>query len=93
MCGDGECVPQGQPPGPHRAGAANRAGAPAAFLSVLGQGHGEYLTPGRPGFDQLLATTTDFLRWTLYDDREAARRLPADALRPGVTALDDRLRP
>ncbi|MEV0805836.1 alpha/beta hydrolase [Micromonospora sp. NPDC050200] len=72
--------------------AYDRAGPPAAFLSVLGQGHGEYLTPGRPGFDQVLATTTDFLRWTLYDDRDAARRLPADALRPGVTALDDRLR-
>lgn len=73
--------------------AFDRAGPPAAFLSVLGQGHGEYLNPGRPGFDQVLATTTDFLRWTLYDDREAARRLPADAVGPGVTALHDRLRP
>ncbi|MFF5175492.1 alpha/beta hydrolase family protein [Micromonospora sp. NPDC000089] len=69
-----------------------RATGPAAFLSVLGQGHGEYLTPGRPGFDPVLATTTDFLRWTLYDDREAGRRLPADARAPGVTTLDDRLR-
>ncbi|QDY10398.1 alpha/beta hydrolase [Micromonospora sp. HM134] len=68
-----------------------RASGPKAFLSVLGQGHGEYLTPGRPGFDQVLATVTDFLRWTLYDDREAGRRLRADATRPGVTTLDDRL--
>ncbi|MFY1588765.1 alpha/beta hydrolase family protein [Micromonospora sp. WMMD734] len=68
-----------------------RASGPKAFLSVLGQGHGEYLTPGRPGFDQVFATVTDFLRWTLYDDREAGRRLRADATRPGVTTLDDRL--
>ncbi|MEV6516500.1 alpha/beta hydrolase [Micromonospora chalcea] len=52
---------------------------PAAFLSLRGQGHGEYLTPGRSGFAQVLATTTDFLRWTLYADRAALRRLPADA--------------
>ncbi|MGC5021569.1 alpha/beta hydrolase [Micromonospora sp. DT47] len=71
--------------------AYERATGSAAFLGVLGQGHGEYLTPGRPGFDPVLATTTDFLRWTLYDDRDAARRLPVDAVLPGVTTLDDRL--
>ncbi|MFG1739415.1 alpha/beta hydrolase [Micromonospora chalcea] len=58
---------------------------PAAFLSLRGQGHGEYLTPGRSGFAQVLATTTDFLRWTLYADRAALRRLPADAAAPGTT--------
>ncbi|MBB5116056.1 alpha/beta hydrolase [Micromonospora echinospora] len=58
---------------------------PAAFLSLRGQGHGEYLTPGRSGFAQVLATTTDFLRWTLYADRAALRRLPADATAPGTT--------
>ncbi|MGC5384249.1 alpha/beta hydrolase family protein [Micromonospora chalcea] len=58
---------------------------PAAFLSLRGQGHGEYLTPGRAGFPQVLATTTDFLRWTLYADRAALRRLPADATAPGTT--------
>ncbi|EWM67732.1 MULTISPECIES: chlorophyllase/cutinase-like alpha/beta fold protein [unclassified Micromonospora] len=58
---------------------------PAAFLSLRGQGHGEYLTPGRAGFPQVLATTTDFLRWTLYADRAALRRLPADATSPGTT--------
>ncbi|MEU7620021.1 alpha/beta hydrolase [Micromonospora rifamycinica] len=68
-----------------------RATGPKAFLGVLGQGHGEYLTPGRPGFDQVLAATTDFLRWTLYDDRDAGRRLRADAVHPGVTTFDDRL--
>ncbi|PWU51844.1 alpha/beta hydrolase [Micromonospora globispora] len=68
-----------------------RTGGPAAFLSLPGQGHGEYLTPGRPGFAQVLATTIDFLRWTLYDDAAGLRRLPADAALPGVTTLITRL--
>ncbi|SCE81395.1 Alpha/beta hydrolase family protein [Micromonospora viridifaciens] len=68
-----------------------RAPGPAAFLSLPGQGHGEYLTPGRPGFVQVLAATTDFLRWTLYDDRAALHRLPTDAHLPGVTTLTSRL--
>ncbi|MFE9954279.1 alpha/beta hydrolase family protein [Micromonospora sp. NPDC005299] len=70
-----------------------RSLGPAAFLSLPGQGHGEYLTPGRPGFAQVLAATTDFLRWTLYDDRRARDRLPADALLPGVTTLTTRALP
>ncbi|MGC4894194.1 alpha/beta hydrolase family protein [Micromonospora sp. DT31] len=63
---------------------------PAAFLSLRGQGHGEYLTPGRSGFAQVLATTTDFLRWTLYADRAALHRLPTDASLPGTTTLTTR---
>ncbi|MGW4499410.1 alpha/beta hydrolase family protein [Micromonospora sp. NPDC004336] len=70
--------------------AYHRTGGPAAFLSLLGQGHGEYLTPGRPGFDQVLATTTDFLRWALYGDPAAGRRLPGDARSPGVTVYETR---
>ncbi|MDG4804916.1 alpha/beta hydrolase [Micromonospora sp. WMMD980] len=66
---------------------------PAAFLSLRGQGHGEYLGPGRPGFPEVLATTTDFLRWTLYGDRAALRRLPADATTPGVTTFATRAFP
>ncbi|TNH31514.1 alpha/beta hydrolase [Micromonospora orduensis] len=59
-----------------------RARGPAAFLSLLGQDHGAYLTPGHPGFAPVLATTTDFLRWTLYGDHAAGARLPADARTP-----------
>ncbi|MFG1775557.1 alpha/beta hydrolase family protein [Micromonospora sp. NPDC049048] len=70
--------------------AYQRTTGPTAFLSLLGQGHGEYLNPGRPGFDQVLATTTDFLRWTLYGDEAAGRRLPAVARRPGVTLYETR---
>ncbi|GIG85936.1 hypothetical protein Pen02_08720 [Plantactinospora endophytica] len=64
---------------------------PKAFLTVRGQGHGEYLIPGRRGFPQTLAATTDFLRWTLYGDARARRALPAGAAAPGITALTDRL--
>ncbi|MFC3501128.1 alpha/beta hydrolase family protein [Micromonospora krabiensis] len=72
-----------------------RTTGPAAFLSVLDQGHGEYLTPGRPGFAQVLATTLDFLRWTLYGDPDAARRLPSDATAPtpGLTHYTARQTP
>ncbi|KOX03962.1 alpha/beta hydrolase family protein [Micromonospora profundi] len=59
-----------------------RVPGPAAFLSLLGQGHGEYLTPGNPGFAAVLATTIDFLRWTLYGDRAAGARLPVGARTP-----------
>ncbi|MFI7303467.1 alpha/beta hydrolase family protein [Micromonospora aurantiaca] len=66
---------------------------PAAFLSLTGQGHGEYLTPGRPGFPQVLDTTTDFLRWTLYADRAALHRLPTDATAPNTTTFTTRALP
>ncbi|MEV0000718.1 alpha/beta hydrolase [Micromonospora sp. NPDC050980] len=77
---------------PHSIGRAAyaRCLGPAAFLSLLRQGHGEYLNPGRPGFAPVLATTTDFLRWALYADRAALRRLPADATTPGVTTFTTR---
>ncbi|SBT46984.1 alpha/beta hydrolase family protein [Micromonospora auratinigra] len=75
-----------------RAGYARTLG-PAAFLGLPGQGHGEYLTPGRPGFAQVLVTTTDFLRGTLYDDRAALRRLRTDATLPGVTTFATRRLP
>ncbi|MFF5055623.1 alpha/beta hydrolase family protein [Micromonospora sp. NPDC000663] len=67
-----------------------RTPGPAAFLSLLGQDHGAYLTPGHPGFAQVLATTTDFLRWTLYGDRAAGARLPADAHSPALTSYESR---
>ncbi|MFF0721119.1 alpha/beta hydrolase family protein [Micromonospora sp. NPDC003816] len=70
--------------------AYGRTPGPASFLSLLGQGHGEYLVPGRPGFAQVLGATTDFLRWTLYGDQEAGRRLPGRALLAGVTSFETR---
>ncbi|MEU7974010.1 alpha/beta hydrolase [Micromonospora sp. NPDC049089] len=67
-----------------------RTPGPAAFLSLLGGDHGAYLAPGHPGFASVLATTTDFLRWTLYGDRAAAARLPADAHSPILTRYESR---
>lgn len=58
---------------------------PKAFLTVEGGDHGKYLAAGNPGFDQLIATTTDFLRWTLYGDGAAKGRLSRDATAQGVT--------
>lgn len=58
---------------------------PKALLTVIGQGHGEYLIPGQPGFDPAMATMTDFLLWVLLDDVAARDRLPLDADVPGVT--------
>lgn len=71
--------------------AYDRVPWPKAFLTLPGQGHGEYLTPGRPGFDQAMAAMIEFLRWTLYGDPDARRRIPAGASRPGVTEFTDRL--
>ncbi|MDG4784709.1 alpha/beta hydrolase [Micromonospora sp. WMMD1102] len=64
---------------------------PKAFLTVRGQGHGEYLIPGRRGFTQVLTATTEFLRWTLYGDPRARRDLPTGAAAPGITVFADRL--
>ncbi|SCL13304.1 alpha/beta hydrolase family protein [Micromonospora inyonensis] len=69
----------------------DRTDWPRAFLTLPGQGHGEYLTPDRPGFAQVLAATTDLLRWRLYDDPAAGRRIAAGARLAGVTSFEDRL--
>jgi dienelactone hydrolase len=69
----------------------DRLGWPKAFLTLVGQGHSEYLNPGRPGFEQSVRTMTDFLRWTLYGDGAARRRLAADAAGPGITQYASQL--
>jgi dienelactone hydrolase len=55
--------------------AYERVSWPKAFLALPGQDHGAYLTPGQPGFTQVVTATLDFLRWTLYDDAGARSRL------------------
>jgi dienelactone hydrolase len=64
---------------------------PKAFLTLHGQGHGEYLTPGVRGYEQVARTTTDFLRWTLLGDTAARQRLARDGNLPSVATLADRL--
>ena len=71
--------------------AYDRVPWPKAFVTLAGQGHGEYLTPGRSGFAEANTTMTDFLRWTLYGDRTARDRLPVDATLAGVSAITGKI--
>ncbi len=65
---------------------------PKAFLSLAGESHSDpYLNPADPSFTVVVATTTDFLRWSLYGDAAARRQLDRDARGNGVGSLDDRL--
>jgi fermentation-respiration switch protein FrsA (DUF1100 family) len=67
-----------------------RAPWPKAFLTMPGQGHIDpYVLPDAPAFAGVAATTTDFLRWTLYGDATAKARLARDAARAGT--LENRL--
>ncbi len=64
---------------------------PRAMLTEIGGGHADYLDPDDRGFAPMLATVTDFLRWTLYGDAAAHARLAADGSKPGVTRLESTL--
>jgi len=64
---------------------------PKAFLRLANQGHGEFLTPGRRGFEQVVAVTTEFLRWTLYADPAALSALRATARSSGIAEFTDQL--
>jgi predicted dienelactone hydrolase len=64
---------------------------PKAFLTEVGQGHGEYLGTGAKGFDQMMKTMLDFFRWALYGDATAKGRLKADASKSGVTRWEAKL--
>jgi alpha-beta hydrolase superfamily lysophospholipase len=60
--------------------AFGRAPWPKSFVRLPGASHGHFLLPGKRGYPQVVALVTDFLRWTLYDDRPAGRRLPPSDL-------------
>jgi dienelactone hydrolase len=64
---------------------------PKAFLTEVGQGHGEYLGSSAKGFDQMMRTMLDFFRWTLYSDTVAKGRLSGDAAKSGVTKWEAKL--
>lgn len=66
---------------------------PKAFLTLVGQQHGEFLGPGAPGNRETISTIIGFLRWALSGDRDAGRRLTADATLPGVTRFENELGP
>lgn len=61
-------------------------GWPKAFLTVTDQTHtAPYVRPSASGFALVASTTLDFLRYALYGDARAGRRLA------GVHDLEDRL--
>ena len=60
---------------------------PKAFLTVTGGGH----VPTGAELDVVAVTSTDFLRWSLYGDPAARKRLPADATRGDLATLESRL--
>lgn len=78
---------------PYRAGrdAYGATSWPRAFLTLLGGDHGASLGPGSKGFDQVMRTMTDFLRWSLYGDAAAKGRLAADGTRAGVAKFEAKL--
>jgi fermentation-respiration switch protein FrsA (DUF1100 family) len=60
---------------------------PKAMMAVTEGGH---VTITKE-FGPVLATTTDFWRWSLYGDAAARARLKADATKGGTATLTDRL--
>jgi fermentation-respiration switch protein FrsA (DUF1100 family) len=58
-----------------------------AMLTVTNGGHVAITTD----FGPVIATTTDFLRWSLYGDAAAKARLHADATAGGEATLNDQL--
>jgi fermentation-respiration switch protein FrsA (DUF1100 family) len=72
--------------------AYDRVPWPKALLSLADGDHGgSLLRSGNAAFGVVTETTVEFLRWTLYGDAEAKRRLPTDARRGGLATLDDHL--
>ncbi|MCW3814847.1 dienelactone hydrolase family protein [Micromonospora sp. DR5-3] len=64
---------------------------PKALLSLPKGDHGRALLTDGAALRVVADTTVEFLRWTLYGDAAAKRRLPADATRGGLATLDDHL--
>jgi len=65
---------------------------PKALLTLPSAGHDEpYIFAGARSFAVVAASTTDFLRATLYGDRAAAARLRSDATVTGLARIDDQL--
>ncbi len=60
---------------------------PKAMMAVTKGGH----VAITKDFDPVIATTTDFLRYALYGDPKARKRLKADATRGGRATLTDEL--
>ncbi|WP_211116756.1 alpha/beta hydrolase family protein [Glycomyces buryatensis] len=57
--------------------------APKAFMTHTGQGHDEFIWNG-PTYNQTVATSLDWMRWSLYGDTDARDRLASDASGGGI---------
>ncbi|PWU50681.1 chlorophyllase, partial [Micromonospora globispora] len=64
---------------------------PKAMLSLPKGDHGRALLTDGKALRVVSDTTVEFLRWTLYGDAAAKKRLPADATRGNLATLDDHL--
>ncbi|GIH02008.1 hypothetical protein Rhe02_00750 [Rhizocola hellebori] len=70
-------------------GAYDKLAWPKAFLTMKGCGHGEFLDSKRAGFAPARAAITDFLRWNLYGDTAARKRMSAGGTLSGGTVFED----
>jgi dienelactone hydrolase len=57
---------------------------PKAFLTHLGQGHDSWVWGNGATYPQTRAVLLDWMRWSLYGDQAARRRLPGDAAAGGT---------
>jgi fermentation-respiration switch protein FrsA (DUF1100 family) len=57
--------------------------APKAFMTHTGQGHHEFIWNGTT-YPQTIATSLDWMRWSLYGDAAARDRLSSDASGGGI---------
>jgi dienelactone hydrolase len=56
--------------------AFDRVPWPKSYILLPRNSHAQYMLPGKPGYEQMDALVTDFLRWTLNDDEAAHLRMP-----------------
>ncbi|GAB3954392.1 hypothetical protein GCM10027614_61390 [Micromonospora vulcania] len=64
---------------------------PKAMLTLPKGDHGRKLLADRTALGVVSDTTVDFLRWSLYGDEEAKRRMPTEAARGDIATFDDHL--
>ncbi|MGC5021568.1 alpha/beta hydrolase family protein [Micromonospora sp. DT47] len=64
---------------------------PKAMLSLPKGDHGRALLTDGTALRVISDTTAEFLRWTLYGDEAARKRLPQEAARNDIATLDDHL--
>ncbi|MEU6075524.1 chlorophyllase [Micromonospora sp. NPDC047074] len=64
---------------------------PKAMLSLPEGDHGRALLSDGAALRVVSDTTVEFLRWSLYGDEAAKRRIPTDAARDDIATLDNRL--